>query len=160
MKSYVTHPTYGNIVYDENFWSGKKSIFVNGNFAKRLTKKDFIVDGKSAILKGNFLTGATLQIEGETIVLCEKPKIYEFILALLPFIFILTWGNSPTLCLIFPVIGGAIGGALGALAFFTSLILMKKTKSPLYKIIIGAVTFIVTVLIAFILAIAFVLILY
>lgn len=160
MKSYVTHPTYGNIVYDENFWSGKKSILVNGNFAKRLSKKDFIVDGKSAILKGNFLTGATLQIEGETIVLCEKPKIYEFILALLPFIFILTWGNSPTLCLIFPVIGGAIGGALGALAFITSLILMKKTKSPLYKIIIGAVTFIVTVLIAFILAIAFVLMLY
>lgn len=139
---------------------GEKSIFVNGNFAKRLSKKDFIVDGKSAILKGNFLTGATLQIESETIVLCEKPKIYEFILALLPLIFILTWGNSPTLCLIFPVIGGAIGGALGALAFITSLILMKNTKSPLYKIIIGAVTFIVTVLIAFILAIAFVLMLY
>ena len=30
MKLVVNHPTYGEIVYDENIWNGKKTLQVNG----------------------------------------------------------------------------------------------------------------------------------
>ena len=43
-------------------------------------------------------------------------KWYEYILALIIPIFVLTWGNSVYLCSIFPIVGGAIGGAISALA--------------------------------------------
>ena len=31
MKNEVTHNRLGNIVYEENFFNGKKSLIVNGN---------------------------------------------------------------------------------------------------------------------------------
>lgn len=154
MKQIIQHPTYGEIVYTESFWTGKKSLTVNGVEAQPVSKKEFSIDSKKAFLKGNYLSGVTLWIDVEEIELFPKAKWYEFVLALLPLIFLLTWGNSPTLCAIFPVVGGAIGGALGGLFAIVSISVMKKAQSPVYKVGIGLGICVATVLIAYLLALA------
>jgi hypothetical protein len=90
----------------------------------------------------------------EAITLVEASKWYELFLSVLSIVFVVIWGNSTTLCKIFPILGGAIGyrlgggytytlvlgGAAGAIcgvAVVLSLIFMKKAKKPMNKILIG-----------------------
>ena len=157
MRESIQHPVYGEIIYNESFWVGKKTLTINGVDAQPISKKEFMIDGKKIVIKGSYLTGISLYIDNDTVEVSPKPKWYEVVLALLPIIFLLTWGNSTALCAIFPVIGGAIGGALGALGSITALSLIKKTKTPLIKALIGIGTFVATVLVAFALASALIL---
>lgn len=152
MREYVQHPVFGEIVYDENIWTGKKNLTVNGVPAIHVSKKEFIVGGKRSVLQGSLYSGITLCIEGETITLSPKTKWYEFVLAALPLVFVLVWSNSRVLCAIFPVVGGALGGALGGLATVLSMFFMKKTDSLIEKMMIGISTLAATGLIGFALA--------
>ena len=154
MKELTMHPDYGEIVYEESFWTGKKRLFINGVEAERISKKEFSVNGKRALIGGSFLTGVRLLIDDQLVVISPKTKWYELVLAWIPFVFLMIWGNSVTLCSIFPVVSGALGGIVGALAAVTSIMLMKKTRSTLIKILIGLASFVVTVVIAYIMAIA------
>ena len=152
MTQIIQHATRGTIVYNESFWTGKKSLTVNGVNAQSISKQEFLIDGERALITGSSFTGITLQIGGESIVLLPKTAWYEYVLAILPILFLLTWGNSPALCAIFPVIGGAIGGAIGAILSMTSLLLMKKSRTPIVKLLIGIGMFAVTLLLGFLLA--------
>ncbi len=154
MKLSVNHPTYGTIVYDENIWTGKKTLKVNDVTCFAVSKKEFLVGDQKVFLSGNLYTGIRLSIGQETVEISPRPTWYEIVLAILPVAFLLTWGNSPALCAIFPVIGGAIGGGIGALFSMTSLLMMKKANSPLYKVLIGLGMFAANLLVAFILALA------
>ena len=157
MKEYIQHPIYGEIVYNESFWTGKKALTINGVDAQPVSKKEFTAEGKKLVIIGSSLMGLKLQIDNDIVEISSKPKWYEIALAFLPLIFLLTWGNSAALCSVFPVVGGAIGGALGGIGSITSLLLMKKAKSLLTKMLIGIGAFVVTVLIAFVLALVMVL---
>ena len=152
MKEFVQHPIYGEIVCNESFWTGKKTLTINGVDAQPVSKKEFTAEGKKVVIIGSSLMGLKLQIDNDIIEVSPKPKWYEIVLAVLPLTFLLTWGNSSALCSIFPVVGGAIGGALGAIGSMTSLLFIKKSKSLLPKLLIGIGAFVVTVLIAFTLA--------
>lgn len=156
MKEIINNSTYGEIVYEESFWVGKKSLTINGVKLQSISKKEYLINGEKVILKGSFLTGVNIIINNEKIELIAKPKVYEIILAILPILFLLTWGNSVALCSVFPVIGGAIGGAVGAIFSFGSMMLMKKAKSILSKILIGIAMFAATIAVGFVLAILFV----
>ena len=50
MKAVINNSKLGNITYEESFWTGSKSIIVNG---KLLKKKDkdvyYVVDGENTI---------------------------------------------------------------------------------------------------------------
>ncbi len=152
MKISVDHPSIGKIVYDENFWSGKKSLTVNDIPAKKVSKNEFLINEEKAVIKGNFFVGISLLLQNETIQILQKPKIYEVVLAILPIIFLLIWGNSVALCSIFPVVGGAIGGFIGGMFGVLSLVFMANTKKPLVKISIGLAMFASAILIAFAIA--------
>ena len=152
MKEFVQHPIYGEIVYNESLWTGKKTLTINGVCAQPVSKKEFTVEGKKVVIIGSSLMGLKLQIDTDIVEITQNPKWYEIVFAVLPLIFLLTWGNSAVLCSIFPVVGGALGGALGSIGSITSLSLMKNAKSLLTKLIIGIGTFVGTVLIAFVLA--------
>ena len=152
MKEIVQHPLYGEIIYNENAWTGKKVLTVNGVEVSAVSKNEYTINDKKAILKGSFLTGSTLQIDDETIQLSPKVKWYEVVFAMIPFLFLMIWGNSVSLCAIFPVVGGAIGGALGGLASVLSLLFMKSKKALLAKILIGVIATAATILIAFLVA--------
>lgn len=153
VKAIVNHPVYGEIVCDENLWTGKKTITINAANPQSISKKEYMIGGKKALIKGNCLTGSNLDIEGETIQLFPKAKWYEVVFACIPFIFLIIWGNSAALCSIFPVVGGALGGALGGIAFITSLSFMKKQKSPIVKVLIAISALMVTIFLGFLIAV-------
>ena len=152
MKEFVQHPIYGEIVYNESFWTAKKTLTINGVHAQPVSKKEFSAEGKKVVIIGSRLMGLKLQIDNDVVEVSPKPTWYELVFAFLPLIFLLTWGNSAALCSIFPVVGGAIGGALGGISSITSLLLMKNAKSLLIKLLIGIGVVVVTVLIGFVLA--------
>ncbi len=155
MKDIIQHPTYGEIIYTESFWTGKKSLTFNGIEAQKISKKTYRIGEKTVELKGNLNMGVKIIIDGETIVVSPTPKWYETALAILPIVFALTWGNSITLCQIFPVMGGAIGGLLGAFFSMLSLSFMKKEKKAFVKVIVGVAFFAVSVFAGNALAVAF-----
>ena len=150
MKEIVKHTTYGEIVYEESFWNGKKKLTINGDTAETVSKNEYKINDKKIILKGNFLTGVSLNIDNENITITPKTTWYEIAFAILPFLFLIIWGNNTYLCTIFPVVGGGIGGALGGVGGLLSLFFMRKVKSTKFKILIGFGAFIIVVLIAFI----------
>lgn len=154
MKIVKEHPVHGKIVYSESTWSGKKSITVNGVPAVPLSKKVFMLGETRLTLSGNSLTGLHLSIGMQIVELSPKPKWYEIMLAILPFIFLMIWGNSVALCEIFPVIGGAIGGGLAGALGVVSLSAMKKTSSVVFKLLIGMIFFGATIFISNAMAVA------
>lgn len=152
MKITINHPTYGEIVYDESIWTGKKTLQMNGSTCFAVSKKEFLVGDQKIRLSGNLFSGIRLSINQETIELSPRPTWYEIVLAILPLAFLLTWGNSPTLCAIFPVVGGAIGGAIGGACTMTSLLFMKNANSIAKKLLIGVGMFAAAILVSFLLA--------
>jgi hypothetical protein len=148
MKEVIQHSEYGQIVFHESFWTGKKKISINGEEAKRISKKEYAINDKTMILNGSVLTGATLSVDGEVIRLSPKPMWYEVALSVIPFLLLMVWGNNRTLTTIFPVVGGAIGGALGAIGSITALLLMKRSDRILKKVLIGLASTVVTFLVA------------
>ena len=57
MKEIVQHPIYGEIVYNESFWTGKKTLTINGVCAQPVSKKKFTVEGKKVVIIGSSLMG-------------------------------------------------------------------------------------------------------
>ena len=153
MQERYVHPFYGEIVYDESVWTGKKTVAIDGQELQKINKNKFMFNDKEVVVKGSSIFGVKLCIDGETVELNKKSAWYEIALAFLPFLFLITWGNIPALCSIFPVIGGAIGGGLGAASGMVYLFLSKKMKNPILKILFGLGMFVATIFAAFITAV-------
>lgn len=140
MNKTVMHPVYGAVTFEENIWTGKKTIAINGTMLPQRQKNlYFLANGEESIpviLKGNALTGASVVIGGEELVLYSKPSVLDWILGVLPFVLVLVWGNSPALCAIVPVVGGAIGGAIGGLAMVLCMTQLRE-KTLGKKLLIG-----------------------
>ena len=141
MTANIQHEIYGQIVYEENVWTGKKTILVGGVLLPKVGKNAFMLCTPSGnipvTVSGNVFKATQLTIGSETITLSPAPKWYEIVLSVLPFILIMIWGNSPALCSILPVIGGAIGGAISGMFLVISLVSMKSKKSVVAKIGVG-----------------------
>ena len=121
------------IVYEEGFWTGKKTITIDGVTLENESKKVFtyttkildevygeVVNIETYTLKGNILFGA--ELVGETnITVVPKLKVWEIILILLPILLVLS--------------GGAVGGFFGG--FFAVLIacVFRKIKSAFVKVL-------------------------
>ena len=148
---------FGKLTYEESFWTGKKKIILNGQELVKLDKTTFQYTDeegktKNLFLTGNFVGGVKLSFDGYHCQLTAPAKWYEYALAIIGFAFVLFWSNVPALCEIFPVVGGAIGGGISGFMGFLSLVLMKSTKNPLFKILIGLGMIVATILACFIVA--------
>lgn len=150
----INHPKYGEIIYTENEWTGKKGLKINGVEATKTSKKIYTVDDMSITLKGSAFLGATLTIDGEIIEIIPKSKWYEIVLAIFPFLFIMVWGSISSLCAIFPIVGGAIGGLIGGIGLVCSMYAMKRTNSVIKKILIGIAWIVLSILVAYLVALA------
>lgn len=141
MMEFVHDSELGTISYDENIWTGKKTVSINGKPLEKAGKNMFYMSSEGeksyVILKGNIFTGITLEINGRDIVVSKKPEWYEFTLAVLTFVICLVWGNTTALCSIIPIAGGAIGGAISGAMAMVSLTLMKKANEVWKKLLIG-----------------------
>lgn len=132
---------YGKIEYEESIWTGKKKLTVNGVSAKMINKTSFSFDFEEenvkAVVIGNIYKGSTLSVGSEKFRLYPKTLWYEYVLAFLPFILIMIWGNSVELCSIIPVVGGGIGGGISGALGVLSLSIMKTYDKAFLKIIMG-----------------------
>lgn len=156
MKTVLQNEKYGEIVYEESAWSGKKSISINGVILQKKDKTTFeyVTDEEieTVIVKGNSMSGAKLSIGGQTIQVIAPPKWYEVALSVLIFAFILVWGNVPQLCLIFPLVGGAIGGFISGMFAVLNFMIMRKLEKPYFKILIFIAFMAATILVCYLIA--------
>ncbi len=160
MQVTVEHPVYGQITYDENFWSGKRKIYLNSVELSKLNKLTYIFQNEEGVkevkVKGSYLFGLKLDINGTVVQMTQPAKWYEYIASLSLFVFIMVWGNSPTLVEIFPVIGGAIGGAISGFMMYLTLALMKSKDKWYLKLLIWLGMFVANALACYIAALVFV----
>ncbi len=151
MQVVVQHPILGAIVYEENYWTGKKKIAINGAFLTQSGRNTFLLQNGTettqVMIKGNFLMGSKLFWNGEAIALVPATKWYEYALCLFAILFNILWGNSVALCSIVPIVGGAIGGGVSGLIAGLGLIFMKSYRSPLAKVAVGIGAFLVSFLV-------------
>ena len=145
MRAVVNHEKYGEIVYKESFWTGRKNLSINGNALKCESKNMFSYDnGESKIIVtvfGNFVKGAKVKINDEKIQIVPNIKWYEVALGVIMFAFFIVWGNVPQLCAMFPIVGGAIGGFVSALFGIGGVVTMKFMKKIWMKLVVWVVCF-------------------
>ena len=162
MKNIINHDVYGQIIFDESFWTGKKDIYINGvklakvdrktySYRAQIEKKDEFGDNilneygqrtyesinKTVYFKGNFISGASIEIDNVEIEVSKKAQWYELVLMWLPFVFVLIWGNMDISLEIFPVVGGLIGGLITLALGVWNIGLMKAQKNIGLKLAIG-----------------------
>ena len=143
----IQHPTYGRIVYEEGFWTGKRSLTINDTPLKAINKKTFSYGSKKVSIKGNVLTGVALKIDEKELQVVPKPTWYETFFTILMFSVGIIWGNFPALCAIFPIVGGAIGGFLSAMFAMTNLCVTRAAKNALFKFLSCVAFFAITILV-------------
>jgi len=125
--------TYNNTlyVYNENIWTGKKELRVNGiNLSKTGKNTFYNSETKQAIIvKGTLLTGVQLEMMGETIILA-KNTAFEWIFIFLPLLIIGVgiFGGA---------IGGGLSGALGVLGSYFSASFIRKDNSKGIKVLVS-----------------------
>jgi hypothetical protein len=93
--------------YQESFWTGKKSLIVNGSPAIKCGRSLFTLaapESDAVQVKGSFLSGVSLYFGSGKVVVLEKNTWWEWILIIFP---LLNIGAG--------VFGGLIGGCLSAL---------------------------------------------
>ena len=110
------------IVYEESFWTGKKSIKIDGVELEKAGKNKFLYDGNLYTLKGNFLSGAKLVGNYGTIVLVNSLSVLDWILVFLPFIL--------------AIIGGLAGAICGVVSMWMNALAVRQTKSTGKKVLI------------------------
>lgn len=146
------HNIYGEIIFEESIWTGKRTITLNGEKLMKIDKEHFrSQSGFIIALKGNIITGLKMYLNlNEGIVITPTCKWYEYVLSIIPLILILVWGNTVALYNIVPVLGGllgnsiieaaiygGIGGAIGCVGGFFNLFIIKKINNVFVKIAIS-----------------------
>ena len=144
------------IKYEEGFWTGKRTLTINDKELKKIDKNNFEFQNGEEVRKvqvtGNAITGVKLIDDNNNIELVSKPKWYEIVLSCFIFAFILIWGNSVTLCKIFPLVGGAIGGLISGAFAMLNLFAIKKVKKIWLKLLVFVGFFAITVLSCYLVA--------
>ena len=160
MVKNIESEKYGTITYKESNWIGTNEILVNGEKIDKIDKTSYVFSHEGEIVdikvSGNFFSGATMQIGDEVYEVSPKTLWYEYALAIFNVVLIIVWGSSVALCSIVPVIGGLIGAAISGAFSLVAMFLMKRSKNPLIKLLIGfaciAVTFVICAILGIILA--------
>ncbi len=133
-----------NKVYEFNYdvWLGKMSIKVNNQSSTKVKRLIYNytedLETRTITVKGNMLSGFKLIDGDEEIVMLRKLSGLEWVLVLFP--------------LVIGVLGGAIGGGLGALAGIGNAYVVRQTKNPFIKIFVSllfaGLAFVVYILVA------------
>lgn len=140
MKVKTKHEKFGEIEYFESAWTGKKELSINGQKLEKIDKTSFKLKTSdketTAVVSGNYLSGSKLTIENEVIQITPAIKWYEYLLSAMIILLVCVWGNVVELCMIVPILGGAIGGAISGLFAIVNLIVMKRTSKVWIKLLI------------------------
>ena len=126
-------------LYEENFWTGKKSLTANGVPLTKTGKRQFSVtkeDGTVSYItvKGSFLSGISLLTsEGEVVLV--KNKWYDWVFIFLPLVGIVVGVAG---C---GALGGGLSAFFGLLGAFVNATLLRAKLSMSVKIPLCIVVF-------------------
>ena len=129
MKMTVTHPEYGEIRLDWGFWTGKYTLYFNGNELPKTGKRSFAyTDPESGepvaiVVSGTIFKGQALTIGTKHILMSPAAKWYDIVFAIIPAL------------ILFYFVGGAIGGGLGGAFGFLGLFLIKNAEKMSKKVL-------------------------
>ena len=144
MRVVLQEQDIGEIIYEESYWTGKKTITVNGWVYQKAPKSKttyVCYNGENAYyitVSGTFLSGVSITFDnGKKVQVTKKAEWYEVLLSAAGIVFILIWGNVPSSVEIFPVIGGALGGAISAAIGCFSIMVMRERKAVWQKLLVG-----------------------
>lgn len=117
--------------YEENIWTGKKQLYINGVKCNKMDKKSFIDPETRDLItiKGSFIGNVTLTRKNKTFYLV-KNSAFDWTFICLSFV---------VLIMAFALLSGAIGGGLGGVlailaASFNTSILRSKLNKPVKAI--------------------------
>ena len=119
MKITTTHPKYGEICLNWAFWSGKYTLFFNGNELEKTGKMSFtLTDPESeqaipVVLTGNNFKGYIIKIDADILVLSPPAKWYDIVFGVIPAVIFFFFIQG--------AIGGAVAGGLGVLGTFAAI---------------------------------------
>lgn len=151
---------FGEIEYYESAWSGKKGVKVQGQTLTAVKKDTFLMRSTigelHVIVNGSYMRGVTIEIDGEKMVMVEKPKWYVIALIILFAIIPIVWANVPTLCGIFPLIGGAIGGAIMGVCAVATYMATRRVPKPIYQVLITFAGFLLNVALCYAVGLIFI----
>lgn len=160
MRSVIQTQKYGEIVFDESYWTGKKTVTVGGVQLKKINKKTFVgeINGEqvTAHITGSFLSGAIIDVNGDRFRLTDSAKWYDYVLSFGWVAIYIVWSVSEALCMIFPVVGGALGGAVAGLGAAAALFIIKPMKNIAAKIAVSLGMFVAVMLVNFALALIYI----
>ena len=81
MRSVIQTQKYGEIVFDESYWTGKRNLSVGGTEFKKINKKTFVgeINGEriGVAISGNYISGVFIDINGEKFRVTESAKWYD-----------------------------------------------------------------------------------
>lgn len=148
MKVIVENEKYGTIEYKENFWTGRRKIYIDGKQYKYKDSNKYVnkSEGKEEVVKvrGGYFSGVRLTVIDTYVNVVPMTATFEYVLALLPFIFVIIWGSAPYFCSLFPIVGGIIGGVISITTGVVQVKIMREFKSVLLKILVAIIMFAVT----------------
>lgn len=157
MRSVIQTQKYGEIVYEESYWTGKRKVNVGGTEFKKINKKTFVgeINGEriGVAISGNYISGVFIDINGEKFRVTESAKWYDYLIAFIWLFPYFVWANSPVLCAILPIVGGGLGGAIAGVFVASALGIIKTNKNIAAKIGISFAFFAATILVNFLLAV-------
>ncbi len=134
MREIIQNEKYGTIEFYEGNFIANRQISINGQLlTKKSNKQFYLADGKSVKVVGSIFSGVKLDIEGDLVQITNSGKWYELSIIIAGFIFLMVWSNSLALVSILPMVGGAIGGFLYALAAVLGFSVSVKQKNPILK---------------------------
>lgn len=113
-----------DILFTRSPWTGKMELYIDGVAATKISRTQYKFgsdeEQENFTIRGNEFRGIELQTDLGKITILEKISIVETILA-----FILIFGMA--------ILGGAIGGAIGAIGSYILLIAYRNMKNLLVK---------------------------
>ena len=115
--------TFGDkkISYYEDFWTGKKTIIINGQILKKVDKKTYKYEDEYCLVKGNYFTGVELTIGVQRVTVVRKLTVFETILCFLPLLMV--------------ILGGAVGGICGGMACAFNAAFIRKNDKVILQIL-------------------------
>lgn len=152
-KAIINDETYGKIKYEEDFWAGKRSMSINGNYLSQVKKNVFEYKSANGIenvkIVGDYFFGVNAVI-GSKRILLFRMHWYEFLMALLIVVFTTVWGNLPFLYNILPIVNGLLGTIGNCIGFLVAIKVMSHVSSVKGKIWSALIVLAVMMLIGFI----------
>ena len=116
------------LIYEESFWSGKKVLKYDGVELKKISRNVFEYDNGTSKeqfeVVGNMVLGVTIKMFGSEVQVTRKVAWYELVMSL--------FVAMPCL-----ILGGAIGGALGAIFGIINLFVIRNINKWWWKLLIS-----------------------